>query len=135
MLFLTLVFSVLLLWLISSVFGTSSIKVIVGTHVLRFFYKRSPRSSRQHQNSGRVFENQATNDTWRQPTNDRSAYKMLKLHYNASEEEIIGAYRKLVQQYHPDKVANLAPEFREVAERRIKEINAAYAQLKRSVSG
>ena len=44
----------------------------------------------------------------------------------------MSAYRKLVQQYHPDKVANLAPEFRELAERRMKEINAAYQRLKRS---
>jgi DnaJ-class molecular chaperone len=36
------------------------------------------------------------------------------------------AYRSLAQMYHPDKVAGLAPEFHEVAERRMKEINAAY---------
>jgi curved DNA-binding protein CbpA len=33
--------------------------------------------------------------------------------------------------YHPDKVAFLAPEFRELAERKMKEINAAYQQLLR----
>jgi preprotein translocase subunit Sec63 len=32
--------------------------------------------------------------------------------------------------YHPDRVATLAPEVREVAEIRMKEINAAYGQLK-----
>jgi preprotein translocase subunit Sec63 len=31
--------------------------------------------------------------------------------------------------YHPDKVASLAAEFRELAEQRMKEINAAYAEL------
>ena len=49
----------------------------------------------------------------------------------APREEVTAAYRRLVQQYHPDRVANLAPEFREVAERRMKEINATYEQLKR----
>jgi preprotein translocase subunit Sec63 len=31
--------------------------------------------------------------------------------------------------YHPDKVASLAPEYREIAERRMKEINAAFQEL------
>ncbi len=32
--------------------------------------------------------------------------------------------------YHPDRVASQAPEVREIAELRMKEINAAYAKLK-----
>jgi DnaJ-domain-containing protein 1 len=36
--------------------------------------------------------------------------------------------------YHPDKVAGLGPEFGELAERRMKEINAAYAELIQSQS-
>jgi preprotein translocase subunit Sec63 len=36
----------------------------------------------------------------------------------------------LAQQYHPDKVAALAPEIRELAEKRMKAINAAYQLLK-----
>jgi len=55
----------------------------------------------------------------------------LEVRPGASRQEINTAYRRLVHQYHPDKVANLAPEFRELAERRMKEINAAYEQLKR----
>jgi DnaJ-class molecular chaperone len=45
--------------------------------------------------------------------------------------EITTAYRKLALTYHPDKVAHLAPEARELADQKMKEINAAYAQLKR----
>ena len=37
----------------------------------------------------------------------------------------------MAQLYHPDKVANLAPEFRDLAEQRMKEINAAYRELSR----
>ena len=61
-----------------------------------------------------------------------SPYEVLQVRRGASQEEIASAYRRLVQQYHPDKVANLAPEFRELAERRMKEINVAYQRLKRS---
>lgn len=57
-------------------------------------------------------------------------YKLFKLSPTASWEEISIAYRKLAQMYHPDKVANLAPEFQELADVRMKQINAAYEQLK-----
>ena len=36
----------------------------------------------------------------------------------------------MAQLHHPDKVAQMATEIREIAEARMKEINAAYASLK-----
>ena len=39
------------------------------------------------------------------------------------------SYKKLAQMYHPDKVAGLAPEYYEIAETKMKDINAAYAQI------
>jgi hypothetical protein len=59
-----------------------------------------------------------------------NALKMMGLSDTASWEEVNCAYRRMVQLYHPDKVAGLAPEFQEIAERRMKEINAAYETLK-----
>lgn len=61
-----------------------------------------------------------------------SPYEVLGVSPQASQEEVRRAYQKLVQQYHPDQVSHLGAELREVAERRTKEINAAYNQLKRS---
>ena len=61
----------------------------------------------------------------------RSPYEVLGVRRGASKDEIVSRYRELVRQYHPDKVTHMAPEFREVAERRMKEINAAYNALKR----
>jgi len=58
-----------------------------------------------------------------------SAFKVLGVAPGASREEIKAAYYRMAQQYHPDKVATLAPEFRELAERRMKEINTAYDEL------
>lgn len=46
----------------------------------------------------------------------------------ASREEITAAYKARISQYHPDKVASMAPEFRELAHTRSTEINAAYDQ-------
>ena len=64
----------------------------------------------------------------------KSPYDVLGIRRNASDDEITAAYRRLVQMYHPDRVANLAPEFRDLAESRMKEINRAHEQLKRRSS-
>ncbi len=57
-------------------------------------------------------------------------HEVLGVAPGASEEEIRAAYKRLSQKYHPDKVSGLAPEYMEIAEPKMKEINAAYAQLK-----
>jgi tripartite motif-containing protein 71 len=58
-------------------------------------------------------------------------HEVLGVAADASQEEITAAYRKLARQYHPDRVADLGPEFWELAERRMKEINAAHETLRR----
>jgi hypothetical protein len=58
-----------------------------------------------------------------------AALAVLGLSGSPSDVEIKAAYRRMVLMYHPDKVATLAPEFQELAHRRMKEINAAYALL------
>jgi hypothetical protein len=60
-----------------------------------------------------------------------SANEVLGVQPDASKAEITAAYRKMAQMYHPDKVAGLGPEFKELAELRMKEINGAYAELSR----
>ena len=49
----------------------------------------------------------------------------------ASKEDVVAAYRNMAKMYHPDKLTHLAPEFVELAEERMKEINTAYETLKR----
>jgi DnaJ domain/Chloroplast envelope transporter len=61
----------------------------------------------------------------------KSPYEILGIGVSASKEEVRIAYRKMASLYHPDKVAHLAPEFREMADRKMKEINTAYGALKR----
>ena len=58
------------------------------------------------------------------------ALGVLGLGAEASPTEVAAAYRKLAHTYHPDKVAGEALEIREFAEERMKEINAAYSELK-----
>ena len=57
-------------------------------------------------------------------------YRVLDVDPAASMAEIEAAYRRLISQYHPDKVAGAAPELRDAAEKRAREINAAYDRIK-----
>ena len=59
----------------------------------------------------------------------KDPYTILGLSSGASPEEIKRAYRKLANKYHPDKVSHMGEEFRELAERRFKEIQSAYQEL------
>jgi|SRR5215216_1108849 len=59
------------------------------------------------------------------------AHQVLGVRLGASQQEISQAYRKLALMHHPDRVAGMGPEARESSEERMKEINAAYAELRR----
>lgn len=51
---------------------------------------------------------------------------VLELSPDASVEDIREAYRRQIGQYHPDKVAALGRELRELAEAKSKDIQLAY---------
>lgn len=61
-------------------------------------------------------------------------YATLGLPDNAPEAEIKRAYRKLVSQYHPDRLVSrgLPEEMMEKARNRVREINGAYDRLKQA---
>jgi len=62
------------------------------------------------------------------------AYAHLGLTSKASDAEVKKAFRKLVSQYHPDKLVSrgLPEEMMEMAKRRVREINTAYEQIKKA---
>ncbi|MBW1945531.1 MAG: DnaJ domain-containing protein [Deltaproteobacteria bacterium] len=60
----------------------------------------------------------------------KDAYSVLGVGRDTSPEEIKRAFRRLANKYHPDKVSHMGDEFRELAERRFKEIQEAYQKLK-----
>jgi len=62
--------------------------------------------------------------------NRDAPYRELGLTREASDAEVDLAYRRLISQYHPDKVAGAAPELRAQAERKARQINAAYDRIK-----
>lgn len=56
----------------------------------------------------------------------KDPYDILGVRPGATPEEIHAAYREAAQKYHPDKVAHLGDEFKEMAGRRFVEIQPAY---------
>jgi DnaJ-domain-containing protein 1 len=61
-------------------------------------------------------------------------FAILGITRTATPEEAKSAWRALVSKYHPDKVAHLATEFQELAEKRTREINGAYEAVERMLA-
>jgi DnaJ like chaperone protein len=59
-----------------------------------------------------------------------AARELLELGGQCSDEELKQAYRQKIRQYHPDMVATLGKELREMAEAMTKRINEAYELLR-----
>lgn len=72
----------------------------------------------------------AFDSDWFRLRQRENPYAELDLTAEASDAEIDQAYRRLMSQYHPDKVAGAAPELREQAEKRARAINAAYDRIR-----
>ena len=66
------------------------------------------------------------------PARLADAYRTLGVEPDATEAELDRAYRRLMAQYHPDKLAGAAPELRELADHRARAINAAYDAIRNS---
>lgn len=61
-----------------------------------------------------------------------SAYAVLEITADASDEEVKKAYRKMAVQYHPDKVAYLGEDIKDKANEKFQKLNSAYEKIKKS---
>jgi DnaJ-domain-containing protein 1 len=59
------------------------------------------------------------------------AHQVMGVPLGASRQEVSQAYKKLAFRHHPDRVAGMGPKAMEYSEERMKEINAAYSELRR----
>ncbi len=62
--------------------------------------------------------------------NLQKACEILEIPLDADWETIQNSYRRLIKEYHPDKVNNMGKEIRKLAEQKTIEINQAYDYIK-----
>jgi DnaJ-domain-containing protein 1 len=67
------------------------------------------------------------------PPEQKDAWTVLGIAPGTPKDEARRAFRALVTQYHPDKVAHLAPEFQELAERKTRELLEAWERLEQEL--
>jgi len=60
-----------------------------------------------------------------------SAYKVLEISPDATDEELKTAYRKMAVKYHPDKVAHIGEDVQHAAKEKFQQLNAAYEEIKK----
>ena len=56
-------------------------------------------------------------------------YRVLGITEDATDAEVEQAYRRMISQYHPDKLTGVAEGLRRQAEEKASEINAAYSRI------
>ncbi len=71
----------------------------------------------------------AFDEDWFKSKRD-TPHRVLGVTEDASDAEVDQAYRRLISQYHPDKLVGVAEELRREAEERASEINGAYDRIK-----
>lgn len=61
----------------------------------------------------------------------KSAYRILEITPDATDEEVKKAYRRMAVKYHPDKVNTLGEDIQNAAKEKFQKLNAAYEAIKK----
>jgi DnaJ like chaperone protein len=60
-----------------------------------------------------------------------SAYKILEISPDATDDEVKFAYREMAKKYHPDLVSHLGEDIQGAAEKKFQTVNEAYEAIKK----
>ena len=94
-----------------------------------FLWRFQVRAAAARRGGGAAGEREAGPRAEEAREREEDPYAVLGLEPGASREEVKAAYRRLVAQYHPDKVTHLGKEFQDLAHRRLLQIQRAYQHL------
>ena len=118
--------------------------LFLGYLIVTFIMERKSNSSSQEPNknqSSNSFKNDTSNGksthqhNYQQPSSKEKNipstwYRVLEVPESASLSDITIQYKRKIREYHPDKVASLGKELKDLAELKSKEINSAYEYAK-----
>jgi hypothetical protein len=93
-----------------------------------FVWRRNARRKAEQECAEGRRHQQPGNRTVDPSKEDKKWWNVLQVSRDANASDIRRSYLRIIQQYHPDRLAGLAPELVELAERRSKTLNAAYAE-------
>ncbi|MHB1138967.1 MAG: J domain-containing protein [Microthrixaceae bacterium] len=87
----------------------------------------------QYYSTESLFE--AVPELFEEPDRDEGPYAVLGLTRRATWEEISKAHRRLVSELHPDRYVDADDVVRDAAERRVRDVNEAYSEIRRERAG
>ncbi|MBI9091190.1 MAG: DnaJ domain-containing protein [Desulfobacterium sp.] len=98
----------------------------------KIFYRDSGQRADHAQQPGSSTEQSSSSGENASQSQERPKllpHEILEIDKNATREEIQAAYRGLVKQYHPDRVAHLGKELQTLANQKFIEIKEAYTRM------
>ncbi len=78
---------------------------------------------------------QGASELFTEPDPAAGPYAALGLSRLATWKEITTAHRRLLSELHPDRHVEAAQELQDLAERRVRDVNEAFATIRRQRSG
>ena len=123
----------IVLLIVLLIFGAKNLRNLVGEmkDAVRGFMDGMKSEEKVTHSHSRPPRDEVPNDNDRVASNLDHWYSVLDIKPSATPSAVRQAYRRKMQEYHPDKVVNLGIELRDLAEAKTKEINRAYEAIKR----
>ena len=109
--------------------------LLLGYGIVTILFNKKPASSTANSNNYSENGPQENRSHAEEPGHNNSGgeeniptswFRILDVSQSATKEQIVTAYKQKIRQYHPDKVAQMGAEIRELAEFKSKQINSAY---------
>lgn len=96
--------------------------------VLKDLAQSDPRRIDRAAPSSAIHANDGLENLSAESDEHRDCFEILGLSPSVSVDELRTAYKRLIKQYHPDRVHGMAPAFTRLAEAQTRRLNAAYQQ-------